>query len=172
MVDSFVQDLLRYELKQMQMSLVSKFGGVTGITSSFMNVLGFSNPIGAANAPGGANFGMDLGFEAKGGVYDAGVRMFAKGGAFTNSVVDSPTLFKFASGAGMMGEAGPEAIMPLKRGPDGSLGVQVQDAKPAEQQPINIVNNFTISGNVDRATQQQIAAAASRAMQRATVRNS
>jgi len=57
---------------------------------------------------------------------------FAKGGAFpngisahSNSVVDKPTLFAFASGAGVMGEAGPEAIMPLKRGPDGSLGVQM-----------------------------------------------
>lgn len=47
---------------------------------------------------------------------------FAKGG-----VVNSPTLFKFANGGalrtGLMGEAGPEAIMPLRRGPDGRLGV-------------------------------------------------
>lgn len=55
---------------------------------------------------------------------------YAKGDVFTNgisghsnSVVTRPTLFKFASGAGLMGEAGPEAIMPLKRGPDGKLGV-------------------------------------------------
>ena len=54
---------------------------------------------------------------------------YAKGGAFTNSIVSSPTLFKFASGGamqtGVMGEAGPEAIMPLKRGADGKLGVAV-----------------------------------------------
>ena len=47
---------------------------------------------------------------------------FAKGG-----IVDSPTLFKFANGGagnlGLMGEAGPEAIMPLRRGPGGKLGV-------------------------------------------------
>ena len=51
---------------------------------------------------------------------------FAKGGAFTNSVVHKPTAF-FAKGGtpGVMGEAGPEAIMPLQRGPDGSLGVQM-----------------------------------------------
>jgi murein DD-endopeptidase MepM/ murein hydrolase activator NlpD len=52
---------------------------------------------------------------------------FAKGGAFTNSIVSSPTLFQFADGGitrmGEMGEDGPEAIMPLKRGPDGRLGV-------------------------------------------------
>lgn len=57
---------------------------------------------------------------------------FAKGGTFadgisghSNSVVNQPTLFAFASGAGVMGEAGPEAIMPLTRGPDGSLGVEM-----------------------------------------------
>lgn len=61
---------------------------------------------------------------------------FAKGGAFTNQVVDTPTLFRFANGGkfGEMGEAGPEAIMPLKRGPDGSLGVQMHgNARPASE---------------------------------------
>lgn len=50
--------------------------------------------------------------------------MFAKGGMFTNSIVSEPTLFKFAQGTGMMGEAGPEAIMPLKRDSNGNLGVR------------------------------------------------
>lgn len=52
---------------------------------------------------------------------------FANGGSFTNKIVNTPTLFRFANGAkmGEMGEAGPEAIMPLKRGPNGSLGVQM-----------------------------------------------
>ena len=61
---------------------------------------------------------------AKGNVFDVGLMKFAKGGAFTNSVVDSPTMFKFAQGAGLMGEAGPEAIMPLKRDNNGNLGVR------------------------------------------------
>lgn len=43
--------------------------------------------------------------------------------AYSGQIVDRPTLFPFASGVGLMGEAGPEAIMPLKRGPDGKLGV-------------------------------------------------
>ena len=59
---------------------------------------------------------------AKGGVFDGGLQPFASGG-----VVNSPTFFKFASGGGfkngLMGEAGPEAILPLKRGSDGKLGV-------------------------------------------------
>ena len=46
------------------------------------------------------------------------VRKFAAGG-----VVTSPTLFPLAHGIGLMGEAGPEAVMPLTRGSDGKLGV-------------------------------------------------
>jgi hypothetical protein len=45
--------------------------------------------------------------------------VYAKGGVFSNRVIDSPTAFNES----LMGEAGPEAIMPLKRGSDGSLGV-------------------------------------------------
>jgi hypothetical protein len=50
-------------------------------------------------------------------------RPFARGGAFTNSIVSTPTLFPFANGTGLMGEAGPEAIMPLRRDSSGRLGV-------------------------------------------------
>lgn len=69
---------------------------------------------------------------ALGGVYGGGetYRAFAKGGAFTNSIVTEPTNFRFAKGGGfglgLMGEAGPEAIMPLKRAADGSLGVSAE----------------------------------------------
>jgi DNA-binding CsgD family transcriptional regulator len=64
-----------------------------------------------------------VGAEALGGVFNSGSRMaFANGGAFSNSIVDTPTKFRM----GLMGEAGPEAIMPLTRGPDGSLGVTAQ----------------------------------------------
>ena len=47
---------------------------------------------------------------------------FAKGGAFTNSIVSQPTMFDM----GLMGEAGPEAIMPLNRSADGSLGIRAE----------------------------------------------
>jgi len=43
--------------------------------------------------------------------------------AYSGQIVNKPTMFAFAKGAGLMGEAGPEAIMPLRRGPDGRLGV-------------------------------------------------
>ena len=83
---------------------------------------------------------------AKGGVYgDGGYRAFAKGGAFTNSIVDRPTFFKFARGGGfgtgLMGEAGPEAIMPLKRGSDGTLGVSVSGQTGFAIQVV--INNYS-----------------------------
>ena len=56
---------------------------------------------------------------ANGGVFaQNGIQPFARGG-----IVDKPTLFPFANGTGLMGEAGPEAILPLRRGRDGRLGV-------------------------------------------------
>ena len=59
-----------------------------------------------------------LGF-ADGGAFQSGrVRAFANGG-----VVSAPTLFPMRGATGLMGEAGPEAILPLSRGPDGKLGV-------------------------------------------------
>nr|BAR23507.1 phage-related minor tail protein [uncultured Mediterranean phage uvMED]BAR23557.1 phage-related minor tail protein [uncultured Mediterranean phage uvMED] len=57
---------------------------------------------------------------ADGGVLQQGrVMPYARGG-----VVNRPTLFPMANGMGLMGEAGPEAIMPLRRGPSGKLGVE------------------------------------------------
>lgn len=64
---------------------------------------------------------------ANGGAFDSGIQAFADGGAFTNGLYDSPTVFKFANGGqfGVMGEAGPEAVMPLSRDGSGRLGVTV-----------------------------------------------
>lgn len=57
---------------------------------------------------------------AKGNVLSAGrITPFANGG-----IVSSPTMFAMRGGVGLMGEAGPEAIMPLSRGSDGKLGVR------------------------------------------------
>jgi lambda family phage tail tape measure protein len=76
---------------------------------------------------------------AKGNVFDTGLQTFAKGGMFTNSVVASPTLFKFAQGTGLMGEAGPEAIMPLKRDSNGNLGVRAGGGGNVDV----VVNNYS-----------------------------
>lgn len=68
------------------------------------------------------------GLYANGGVFSHGGAVpFARGAAFSNSVLTSPTLFRFAEGGtvrrGLAGEAGPEAVMPLRRNSAGQLGV-------------------------------------------------
>lgn len=72
---------------------------------------------------------------ANGAFFSNGIAKFAAGGAFRNSIVSSPTLFKFADGGttnlGVMGEAGPEAIMPLRRNSAGRLGVEASGLRDA-----------------------------------------
>lgn len=59
---------------------------------------------------------------------------------YSNQIVSRPTVFAFAKGIGLMGEAGDEAIMPLRRGPDGTLGVMARGGGSAQvKNEINIV---------------------------------
>lgn len=88
-------------------------------------------------ATAGSDFLLNM-FKADGGAFNRGVQMYADGG-----VVSSPTMFGHSGGLGMMGEAGPEAIMPLKRGANGKLGVQMEGGSGA----ISVVNNITVNGN-------------------------
>ncbi|QHJ77038.1 MAG: hypothetical protein [Bacteriophage sp.] len=97
---------------------------------------GHGNPI-LMNKYGGMT-----GLFAKGSAFTSSgqVKMFAKGSAFTNSIVTSPTPFRFADGdgfgKGIMGEAGPEAVMPLKRDARGTLGIAVNGSgRSAPAQP-------------------------------------
>lgn len=64
----------------------------------------------------------------------AGVVPFARGG-----VIGQPTLFPLGRGIGLAGEAGPEAVLPLRRGPDGRLGVGGGDSA----RPVSITFNVT-----------------------------
>lgn len=98
---------------------------------------------------------------ANGGVFSSAndnIQRFASGGAFTNGVYSSPTLFRFANGGvpslGVMGEAGPEAVMPLTRGSDGKLGVRSQGGGGSN---VTINQNMTFT-NADPATKAQIIA--------------
>jgi lambda family phage tail tape measure protein len=95
---------------------------------------------------------------AVGGVLSGGrVAAFARGG-----VVDRPTQFPMRGGAGLMGEAGPEAIMPLARGMDGRLGVRTSGGGS-----INVTMNVTTPDVAGfRKSQGQIAAEMTRALQR------
>lgn len=116
--------------KFLQDAMMNLFGG--------FNFFGGSS-IGAASGGMGTSAGLS-GLYAKGGIFSSGnVVPFARGAAFTNSIVNKPTLFPFANGTGLMGEAGPEAIMPLRRMPNGRLGVETSG---------NSRNNSVATGGV------------------------
>jgi hypothetical protein len=118
-MNSMLTDFLRTML-QMQMQNFAK------------SVFGGSNAVGASLA---SFFGLN----AMGNAFNSqGIMGYASGGAFTNSIVNQPTLFKAAKGLGVMGEAGPEAIMPLKRDSNGNLGVSGNQGNVAI-----VVNNYS-----------------------------
>ncbi len=96
---------------------------------------------------------------ANGAAFSQGrVTPFAKGG-----VVAQPTSFPMRGSTGLMGEAGPEAIMPLARGPDGRLGVQTQGGG----RPVTVVMNIqTPDVQGFQRSQSQIASQAMRALSR------
>ncbi len=102
-----------------------------------------------------------------------GVVPFAKGGAFSQGrvvpfasggVVSGPVAFPMRGGTGLMGEAGPEAILPLARGADGRLGVQ---AGGGGARPVQVVMHVhTPDAEGFRRSQSQIAAQMGRALAR------
>jgi tape measure domain-containing protein len=109
-----------------------------------------SSMAGAAggSAAGATAFAGSVDFAAKiaplalahGGIFShSGLVPFAKGG-----IVDSPHIFPFANGTGLMGEAGPEAIVPLKRMSNGALGIQQSGSGKG-----NSVGDTTIHNNVN-----------------------
>ncbi|MET3701552.1 phage tail tape measure protein [Citrobacter sp. UYEF32] len=100
----------------------SSFGGLLGtVVSGVSSYFGGS----AASSGGSVNVAALQGYADK-------VQFFAQGGvqdspslsAYSNGVYNTPQMFAFAQGAGIFAEAGPEAIMPLTRASDGSLGVR------------------------------------------------
>ncbi|MGC8435869.1 phage tail tape measure protein [Mixta calida] len=99
----------------LQMAAVN---AVSGIFGSFAGSLGGAAASSSSNAFSSGAYS-NLALNAKGGVYSS-----PDLSQYSSSIVSSPTLFAFAKGAGLMGEAGPEAIMPLTRAADGSLGVR------------------------------------------------
>jgi len=99
-----------------------------------------------------------LPFQAGGAISQGRVMPFARGG-----IVQGATAFAMRGGMGVMGEAGPEAIMPLRRGPDGRLGV----AAAGGAGPVQVVMNITTPDVQGFArSQTQIAAQMGRALAR------
>lgn len=98
-----------------------------------------------------------LPFENGGGFAQGRVMPFAKGG-----VVSGPMMFPMRGGTGLMGEAGPEAIMPLARGSDGKLGVRAEAGRPVTV----VMNISTPDVQSFQRSQSQIAAQMGRALSR------
>jgi phage-related minor tail protein len=112
-----------------------------------------------------ANQALSLALKPLGGIVGGGlvnalspkVTGFANGG-----VVNSPVLFPLRGGTGLMGEAGPEAIMPLSRGSDGRLGVRMGGGGSGSV----TVNISTPDAQSFRQSQSQVAAMIARAVER------
>ena len=110
----------------------------------------------ATTKQGSGLVGMIMGaFQADGGAWQGGsqIQAYADGG-----VIGGPTTFPMSGGkTGLMGEAGPEAIMPLKRGSNGKLGVQMEGGGGDN---IVINQSFNFQANGDDSVKKLIAQAA------------
>ena len=132
---SVISDMARIASQQAASSLLSGLVGlgVSAVGSYFGGGGGNGMAPGSAGAVSSnlgasqAGYGSAYFPQALGGAWSGGVQLFAKGAGFaTNSVLNTPTMFGMGNGGlGVAGEDGPEAIMPLARGPDGALGVQM-----------------------------------------------
>lgn len=132
------------------------FGGSSGGGGGLLGGL-FNSIFGNANSGGFASIGSGAGSTggvpnftgmANGGIFDRGnVVPFAGGG-----IVNQPTLFPFARGTGLMGEAGPEGILPLRRGRNGRLGVEANGGGGDRGDTYVVTNHMTFGSDVDRAT--------------------
>lgn len=162
--NSVLNELQKVLLRAIMVNTL-KSAGDSGWFGSLGGMFG-SSVAGAASAGGATPSGAYTGAAsqlkfAKGGVMDS-----PDLNRFRNGVVNSPTMFAFAKGAGLMGEAGPEAIMPLTRTADGNLGVRMVDDTVSSvggggaQLQQTIQQHFSISGNGDAALKQAMQEAA------------
>lgn len=156
---------LKAALKSGELSWQSFAGAVSGIAQNLANRLidtafkpiedalfkAFSGGGAGGGGAGGGIFGwltsaigglFGGGAFAKGGAFGSAgeITAFAKGGVLSGSIVNRPTVFPFANGIGLMGEAGPEAILPLRRGAGGRLGVEAGSAQATPQITPRIIN--------------------------------
>jgi len=144
---SLAQSVIKSLVEMTAQALLTKT-----VLSSFMSIGGSAlGTVGsgvAASAGSIGAMGMQTGYQsyvanAKGGVYDS-----PSLSSYSGRVYDSPQFFAFAKGAGVFGEAGPEAIMPLTRASNGSLGVRAVGNDGSGAPVINIGDTVVhISGS-------------------------
>ncbi|WP_241647297.1 phage tail tape measure protein [Rosenbergiella metrosideri] len=144
--NSVISDIARIAARLAISGLASSvIGGVSSYFSGGATATTSSNSGSALS-----NAASNIKFNAKGGVYDS-----PSLSSYSNQVYTSPKLFAFAKGAGVFGEAGPEAIMPLTRGKNGSLGVRAIGAQSSTGGDINlggIVVNVDSSGKASNGS--------------------
>ncbi|MEN7429154.1 phage tail tape measure protein [Chromobacterium sp. TRC.1.1.SA] len=129
LANSIIEDMIRIQIRQSMSSMLS--GTLSGL-------FGRSGP--AAPIVDGTSTGVGP-LQANGGAWLSGAQLFATGAAFTNSIVSRPTAFAHGAGLGVMGEAGPEAIMPLTRDGSGRLGVRsAGGSAPSVDVQVNVIN--------------------------------
>jgi hypothetical protein len=135
--EAFADALGKIGEKLLDMAINDMFTG----GSSLSGLFGFIGSL----FGGGSSGPLDLGSflkNAKGGVYAS-----PSLSAYSGRVVDRPTLFAFAKGAGLMGEAGAEAIMPLTRDASGRLGVRASGAGGGDGGRAITINVVGATGN-------------------------
>lgn len=143
---SVISDMAKIAAKQAAMGALSSLFSIAGsVASSYFG--GASGGGGTTTGTSGfSEFGQVTTVQEKGGAWSGGTQLFAQGGAFTNSVVSSPTAFGMANGAmGIMGEAGEEAILPLTRTRNGDLGVRMTGGG-SDTQSSGVLVNVYVSG--------------------------
>lgn len=145
LIDSMISDFIRMVMRMNMQKLAGGSNGQDGLAGIIGKFIGSMLTPSGSYSSGTIDFSRMTTDQlavtmANGGAFDSGVQKFANGGMFTNSIVHQPTLFKFAKGTGLMGEAGPEAIMPLTRDSNGRLGVQAQGTQPSVD---IVVNNYS-----------------------------
>lgn len=142
LTQSIIQNLVDMAAQALVTNTI--LSSIMGVGSSVLGGVGGSTAGSSGTAI--ADYGSNFQFNAKGGVYSS-----SDLSAYSGQVVDNPTLFAFAKGAGVMGEAGPEAIMPLTRAADGSLGVRAVSGGASEGAAPQIF--ITINGDGSTASQ-------------------
>lgn len=142
LTQSIIQNLVDMAAQALVTNTI--LSSIMGVGSSVLGGIGGSTAGSSGTAI--ADYGSNFQFNAKGGVYSS-----SDLSAYSGQVVDNPTFFAFAKGAGVMGEAGPEAIMPLTRAADGSLGVRAVSGGASEGAAPQVF--ITINGDGSTASQ-------------------
>lgn len=162
LIDSMYQQALKFVANK----------AIQGLFDSFSTTGGGS----ASSTPGSSAGGWG---SIIGNIVNAFATKSANGNVFSSpslsqysgQIVSKPTMFAFAHGAGLMGEAGPEAILPLRRTSQGKLGVEVSGGDSSVRGAVSVNQTIVVQGTINRRTASQIAQESARKQRIATARN-